>query len=132
MSGPHQGQPLETVGAPLDDAEAAVVLAHGRDRNPEDTFQYTADLPRDGIASLAPQAADRSPVPSVESGRPSWYPNAFTAPIESNEPVRSSAMRAVTDAVGDVTVRLSVGSEHAIDDAELAFVRAVLADLTGR
>jgi phospholipase/carboxylesterase len=45
-----------------------------------------------GVAYLAPQAA-----------RNTWYPNAFTAPVESNEPGRSSGLRVVEDAVTEAT-----------------------------
>lgn len=42
----------------------------------------------DGVALLAPQAA-----------RNTWYPNSFLAPVEGNEPGRTSGLRAVADAV---------------------------------
>lgn len=45
-----------------------------------------------GIAYFAPQAA-----------RNTWYPNAFTAPVESNEPGRSSGLQAIDDAVTEAT-----------------------------
>ena len=38
----------------------------------------------DGVALLAPQAA-----------RNTWYPNSFLAPVEWNEPGRTSGLRAV-------------------------------------
>ena len=45
---------------------------------------------RPGVAYLAPQA-----------NRNTWYPNPFTAPVESNEPGRTSGLQAVADAVDE-------------------------------
>ncbi|GAA0466837.1 dienelactone hydrolase family protein [Halococcus dombrowskii] len=48
----------------------------------------TEEFDRNEIAYLAPQAA-----------RNTWYPSAFTAPVESNEPGRTSGLQAIVDAV---------------------------------
>ena len=48
----------------------------------------TEEFDHDDIAYLAPQAA-----------RNTWYPNAFTSPVESNEPGRMSGLQAIADAV---------------------------------
>ncbi|WP_227379124.1 alpha/beta hydrolase [Haladaptatus halobius] len=89
MTGPHQDQPLVTAGAPLDVAEAALVLVHGRGATAQSIVQMADEFHQHGVAYLAPQAA-----------RNTWYPNAFTAPVESNEPGRTSGLQAVGDAVG--------------------------------
>jgi phospholipase/carboxylesterase len=89
MSGPHQDQPLVTAGTDLDEAEAAVVLAHGRGASAESIVQQLGrEIHRPGVALLAPQAA-----------RSTWYPNSFLAPVERNEPGRSSGLQAVGNAV---------------------------------
>ncbi len=89
MSGPHQNQPLVTAGTDLDEAEAAVVLTHGRGASAESIVQQLGrEVHREGVALLAPQAA-----------RSTWYPNSFLAPVERNEPGRSSGLQAVEDAV---------------------------------
>ncbi|WP_284008472.1 alpha/beta hydrolase [Haloarcula pelagica] len=88
MSGPHQGQDLVTAGTPLSDARAAVVLVHGRGATAQSIVQMGTDVHADGVALLAPQAA-----------RNTWYPNSFLAPVEDNEPGRSSGLQAVDDAV---------------------------------
>ncbi|WP_415381382.1 alpha/beta hydrolase [Halosimplex sp. TS25] len=88
MDGPHQGQPLATAGTPLDEAEAALVLVHGRGATAESILQMGRQIHRDGLALLAPQA-DRN----------TWYPNSFLQPVESNEPGRSSGLQAIDDAV---------------------------------
>lgn len=88
MNGPHQDQSLVTAGASLDDASAALVLVHGRGATAQSIIQMADEFHQDGIAYLAPQAA-----------RNTWYPNSFLAPVESNEPGRSSGLQAVADAV---------------------------------
>ncbi len=50
-----------------------------------------AEVQRPGWAYLAPQAAGGA-----------WYPNPFTAPLESNEPYLSAALDMVTNLVGRV------------------------------
>jgi len=90
MAGPHQGQPLVTAGTPLDEAEAAVVLVHGRGATARSIVRMAESFHRPGVAYLAPQA-----------NRNTWYPTPFTAPVESNEPGRTSGLRAVADAVDE-------------------------------
>ncbi|WP_135363732.1 alpha/beta hydrolase [Halosimplex halophilum] len=90
MDGPHQGQQLATGGTPLDEAEAAMILVHGRGATAESILQMGRQLHEDGLALLAPQAA-----------RNTWYPNSFLEPVESNEPGRSSGLQAIADALGE-------------------------------
>ena len=92
MTGPHQDQELHTAGTPLADATAAVVAVHGRGATAESIAQMAGEVHREGLAILAPQAA-----------RNTWYPNSFLAPVEQNEPGRSSGLRAVGDAVETAT-----------------------------
>ncbi|MDS0282840.1 alpha/beta hydrolase [Haloarcula onubensis] len=86
--GPHQGQELVTAGTPLSEAEAAMILVHGRGATARSIVGMGQEVHRDGVALLAPQAA-----------RNTWYPNSFLAPVEQNEPGRTSGLRAVGDAV---------------------------------
>jgi phospholipase/carboxylesterase len=88
MTGPHQDQPLVTAGTPVDDAEAALVLVHGRGATAQGILQMGQQLHQPGVALLAPQAA-----------RNEWYPHSFLEPVERNEPGRSSGLQAVGDAV---------------------------------
>lgn len=85
---PHGSEPLETRGAPLSEAEVAVVMVHGRGATARSILQFADEFDRDGVAYLAPQAA-----------RNTWYPNSFLAPVERNEPGRTSGLRAVGNAV---------------------------------
>jgi phospholipase/carboxylesterase len=77
-----------TAGAPLEAAEAAVVLVHGRGATAESIVQLADEFYHHGVALLAPQAA-----------RNTWYPNSFLAPVEANEPGRSSGLQAIDDAI---------------------------------
>ncbi|HEY8802048.1 MAG TPA: phospholipase, partial [Candidatus Dormibacteraeota bacterium] len=73
--------PVLEAGEPLGKAHAAMILAHGRGATAEDIMTIAAELKHPGFAYLAPQAAGNA-----------WYPNPFTAPLESNEPYLSSAL----------------------------------------
>jgi len=78
---PHQGQPVYTAGQPLEEAQAAMILIHGRGATARDILQLAGDLHHDGFAYIAPQAAGHT-----------WYPYRFLAPLEHNEPFLSSAL----------------------------------------
>jgi phospholipase/carboxylesterase len=81
-----------TAGASLDEADAALVLVHGRGATARGILQLTDDVGQPGVVYLAPQAAGNS-----------WYPNSFLAPLESNEPGRASGLQAVEAAVERAT-----------------------------
>ncbi|RKD93838.1 alpha/beta hydrolase [Halopiger aswanensis] len=87
---PHQGQELVTAGTDLEDAEAAIVLVHGRGATARSIVQMGSELHREGVALLAPQAARRT-----------WYPNSFLEPVEKNEPGRTSGLQAIEDAIDE-------------------------------
>ena len=76
----HQNQPVFSAGASLAGAQAAAVLMHGRGGAAQDILALARHLPQEGIAYLAPQAANHT-----------WYPNSGFIPIEANEPYVSSA-----------------------------------------
>ncbi len=89
--GPHQGQPVYACGTPLAQARAALVMAHGRGAGAGDMLAFAEKLARPGFAFLAPQAAASH-----------WYPNRFSASLESNEPWLSAAL----EAFGEVVARV--------------------------
>ena len=86
--GPHQGQPVYAQGAALDHAQAALVMAHGRGASAEDMLLLAEKLERPGFAFLAPQAANNH-----------WYPNRFSASLESNEPWLTSALQSYGEVI---------------------------------
>jgi phospholipase/carboxylesterase len=88
VTGPHQGQPLLLAGKPIQDAQAAMVLIHGRGSTAHNMMTLAAELSHPGFAYLAPQAAGDT-----------WYPYSFLAPIASNEPWLSSALAVIGEAL---------------------------------
>jgi len=88
--GPHQGEPTRTAGASLEAADAAVVLVHGRGATAASILELAGEFGHEGVAYLAPQAAGRT-----------WYPNSFLAPVETNEPGRSSGLARIDELVAD-------------------------------
>ena len=88
---PHRGRPVLNAGRPLAEADAAVILVHGRGGSAEDLLALGAELRRPEFAYLAPQAAGQS-----------WYPYSFLAPIPQNEPWLSSALELLGDLVAHV------------------------------
>lgn len=91
LSGPHQGQELLTAGKPLDEAQSAMILIHGRGASAYDILELGYYLAPPEMAQLAPQAANST-----------WYPYSFLSPLAQNEPGLSSALQVVGDLVAQV------------------------------
>jgi len=89
---PHADQPVRTAGPDPAEAEAGVVLAHGRGARAEGMLDIARQVGVDGVAYLAPQAA-----------RSTWYPNSFMSPTESNQPHLDSALAFLDRTVGRLT-----------------------------
>ncbi|MEA2682102.1 MAG: phospholipase/carboxylesterase [Chloroflexota bacterium] len=87
------------LGAPLEEAQAAMVLLHGRGASAGDIMGVAQELMTPGWAYLAPDAAGSA-----------WYPQPFTAPMELNEPWLSSALEFVSEVMA--TVGRSVPAER--------------------
>jgi predicted esterase len=81
------GQRVLHAGESLKSARAAMILLHGRGATAEDIMSIASEVEQPGWAYLAPQAGN------------TWYPNPFTAPIESNEPYLGAALDMVTQLV---------------------------------
>jgi len=87
----HQGQPLVTSGASLNQARAALIMIHGRGATAEDILSLANEFDAEGFAYLAPQATNHT-----------WYPYRFIEPIERNEPWLSSALHVINDLIARV------------------------------
>jgi phospholipase/carboxylesterase len=87
-SGPHQGQAVLAAGEPLEHAQAAMIMLHGRGASAEDILNLAAEVSRPGFTYLAPQAAGFS-----------WYPQSFLAPIAQNEPGLSSGLAVIASLI---------------------------------
>lgn len=81
---PHHGQPIYSLGAPLAQAKAAVLMLHGRNAEAHSILALASALEVADVAYLAPQASGYI-----------WYPQRFLAPLESNEPWLTSALNTV-------------------------------------
>lgn len=86
----HADQPLRRDGHDLADADAAVVLLHGRGASARSILGMADEIDVEGVAYLAPQAARRT-----------WYPQSFLAPIEENEPWLTAALERVGEVVAE-------------------------------
>ena len=92
----HTAEP-RTAGASLDDANAAVVLVHGRGATAHSILGMAQEFERGDVAYLAPQATGNE-----------WYPQSFLAPVEQNEPGRTAGLEAI-DRIVDRVVEADVG-----------------------
>ena len=90
-AGPHQGQPVYTVGKPLDEAKAAMILVHGRGASAQNILELAQELPHPDFAYLAPQAANST-----------WYPYSFLEPMNRNEPGITSGLQVIAELVAHV------------------------------
>ncbi len=98
MDDPHTDQPIETAGPSLADADAAVLLTHGRGATAQGMLDLASEIDATGVSYRALQARQRT-----------WYPNSFMAPIEANEPWLSSALSFLDRAVDEV---IDAGLSH--------------------
>ncbi len=92
MTRDHQQQPVRTAGSSLDEAEAAVILVHGRGATAQSIMAMADEFDTQKIAYRAPQATENS-----------WYPNSFLAPVDQNEPGRSDGIDTITTIIDDIT-----------------------------
>ena len=89
--GPHATQPPVAAGVPLGEADAALILVHGRGGSAEDILGLADAVDCRDLALIAPRAAGRT-----------WYPHSFLAPVEANEPGRSSGLSVLDSIVQDL------------------------------
>ena len=84
ITGPHDRQPVLSLGPRPEDARAAMIMIHGRNARPENILELAGPLNQSGFCYLAPAAADHT-----------WYPFSFLAPIAQNEPGISSGIATI-------------------------------------
>lgn len=92
--GPHDNQPVLYAGAPLDKADVAMIMVHGRGAGPDDILGLASVFNRPRFACIAPAAAGGT-----------WYPFSFMSPREKNEPGLSSALGVIESLVADLMKR---------------------------
>lgn len=91
---------IKTSGKPLDQAEKALIMIHGRGGSAEDILGLSQHLNVKDYALLAPQATNGS-----------WYPFSFIAPSEQNEPWLSSAVETIEKTV-KTALDAGIKAEH--------------------
>jgi predicted esterase len=87
----HEGQPILSRGTALAEAQAAMILLHGRGASAASILQLAPQFAHPEYAYLAPQAAGNS-----------WYPYRFIEPLERNEPYLSSALNVIAGLIQQV------------------------------
>ncbi len=87
----HDGRALTFHGVPLAEANAAVLMLHGRGDSARGILGLADTLETEGVTYAAPEAEGNT-----------WYPYSFLTPLERNEPHLSSALQAVGDALGEL------------------------------
>jgi len=93
-SGPHAQQPTLTAGPPLEKAEGALVLVHGRGASAASFLMLYDELEAPTLSAFAPQAAGHT-----------WYPYSFLAPLEANQPYLDSALERLESLVAGLIAR---------------------------
>lgn len=91
----HEEQKVIQAGKPLEEAEKAVIMVHGRGATANSMIQLESQLPE--AAYLAPQAKNRT-----------WYPHSFMEPREKNQPELDSALNKVDQLVGKAATEVGL------------------------
>src|SRR5262245_1711647 len=88
---PHAQQEIRSLGPSPEQADATIVLLHGRGASADSMLALHAELSLPSLAAIAPQAADHT-----------WYPYSFLVSIKENQPFLDSALRRVESLVSDL------------------------------
>ncbi|HJW90076.1 MAG TPA: alpha/beta fold hydrolase [Anaerolineales bacterium] len=99
---PHHDQPVMHAGEPLETAQSAMLMVHGRGATAADILSLAQELPQPGYAYLAAQASGNT-----------WYPFSFLAPLADNEPWLSSALAKLASVIDELS-RLGLPPERTI------------------
>ena len=81
-------------GPPPEDADAVLILLHGRGATAEGMLDLYRHLDRSAVAAMAPQAPGGT-----------WYPHSFMAPISDNQPHLDQALQRIDEIVNDLLAR---------------------------
>lgn len=88
----HEDNGVQHIGAPLEQAKAAVIMIHGRGGGTQSILPLAKHISADDVAYLAPAANNLT-----------WYPQRFLAPRDANEPFLSSALNMIDELITQVT-----------------------------
>lgn len=90
---------LRFAGKPVEKANKALIMLHGRGAPAEDILGLASHLAVADFALIAPQATQYT-----------WYPYSFLVPPDQNEPWLSSALALIGEIVSDLN-RAGIASE---------------------
>lgn len=90
ITDPHRDQPVFYYGAELKDAEAVMIMIHGRGATAQSILSLANEFKVERIAYIAPQAENYT-----------WYPYSFLSPIEKNEPGITFGLKKIDMIVND-------------------------------
>lgn len=89
FDGPHQSTPIAEGGVPASEADAAMIMIHGRGATASSIMQLATEFDTDKKLTLrAPEASGNT-----------WYPYSFMAPSEQNQLGLSSGLQKIFDIV---------------------------------
>ncbi|WP_416443732.1 alpha/beta hydrolase [Leeuwenhoekiella sp. A16] len=91
----HKYEIIEA-GKPLEKAEKAIILLHGRGASAHDIIELASHFIDDSFYIAAPQATNST-----------WYPYSFLAPESQNEPWLTSAVNIVKNLLENIKNHLS-------------------------
>ncbi len=94
FKGPHQGLDPATAGADPGEAEAAMILVHGRGASAQSILMLADELNEPQVHYVAPQASQFT-----------WYPQSFLAPTERNQPGLNSGLQTIHDLIEELAER---------------------------
>jgi predicted esterase len=93
---PHQGQPIRRAGQPVEHADGAMILLHGKGASADNLIDLPELFDCERITYLAPQAEHKV-----------WFPNGVTEPISRNQPHVSASLELVdgiVEALGEAGI----------------------------
>lgn len=88
FKGPHQNLEPATAGMGPGEAEAAMILVHGRGASAQSILMLADELDEPGLHYVAPQASQFT-----------WYPHSFLMPTKQNQPGLSSGLQVINDLI---------------------------------
>jgi predicted esterase len=92
FEGPHQQTKVAEAGVPASEADAAMVMIHGRGASAPSIIEMASHFETDKkIAYRAPQANGNT-----------WYPYSFLAPTDQNQPGLSSGLQKIHDIIEEL------------------------------
>ena len=91
MLDPHAEIPSVRSGPAASEAEGALILVHGRGGSADDML---------GVIPFV--GAERFRVVALQARGQSWYPNSFLAPVDQNEPGRTSGLARIERTIDEL------------------------------